>query len=243
MGIDIIRRKFPNPFFKIELMKPVYYQYIIALVVVFTASAETHSSDKACPECPELISIPGNNFAIGKYAVTFDEWNACVEGGGCGGYEPSDKGWGRGNRPVINVSWNDAQAYVQWLSRKTGKPYRLPTEEEWKIAARASTTTDYYWGNDVGRKNANCDGCGTEWDNRRTAPVGSFEPNAFGLYDMMGNVWQWTESCWKDNCAKRMFCGGSWNHRPQDMRVTACNWFDTSKRMPYLGFRVAMTLS
>ncbi len=197
---------------------------------------------KACADCPELISIPGNKFAISKFAITFDEWNTCVAGGGCGGYEPSDNGWGRGSKPVINVSWNDAQAYIQWLSRKTGKTYRLPTEEEWQIAARAGATTEYYWGNDVGRNNANCDGCGSEWDNRKTAPVGSFEPNAFGLYDMMGNVWQWTESCWKGNCAKRMFCGGSWNHRPQDMRVTACNWFDATKRMRYLGFRIAMTL-
>ena len=159
--------------------------------------------------------------------------------GGCGGYQPPDNGWGRGNRPVINVSWNDAQAYVQWLSQKAGKAYRLPTAEEWEIAARAGSATNYYWGNDVGRNNANCDGCGSEWDNRKTAPVGSFKPNAFGLYDMMGNVWQWTDSCWKDNCSRRLFYGGSWNHRPEDMRATTRNWFDTSKRMRYLGFRVA----
>jgi formylglycine-generating enzyme required for sulfatase activity len=198
--------------------------------------------NKACSDCPELISIPGNKFAIGKFAVTFDEWDACVAGGGCGGYQPPDNGWGRGNRPVINVSWNDAQTYIQWLSHKTGKSYRLPSEEEWEIAARAGTTTEYYWGNDVGRNNANCDGCGSEWDNKKTAPVGSFKPNAFGLYDMMGNVWQWTDTCWQGNCVKRVFCGGSWNHRPQDMRTTTRNWFDTTKRMRYLGFRLAMTL-
>lgn len=198
--------------------------------------------NKACSDCPELISIPGNKFAIGKFAVTFDEWDACVAGGGCGGYQPPDNGWGRGNRPVINVSWNDAQTYIQWLSHKTGKSYRLPSEEEWEIAARAGTTTEYYWGNDVGHNNANCDGCGSEWDNRKTAPVGSFRPNAFGLYDMMGNVWQWTDTCWQGNCVKHVFCGGSWNHRPQDMRATTRNWFDTTKRMRYLGFRLAMTL-
>jgi formylglycine-generating enzyme required for sulfatase activity len=196
----------------------------------------------SCADCPEMIPIPGNNFAIGKYTVTFEEWDKCVADGGCGGYQPPDNAWGRGNRPVINVNWNDAQAYVQWLSRKTGKAYRLPTAEEWEIAARAGTTTNYYWGNDVGRNNANCDGCGSEWDNRKTAPVGSFRPNAFGLYDMMGNVWQWTDSCWKDNCARRLFFGGSWNHRPEDMRTTTRSWFDTSKRMRYLGFRVALTL-
>jgi len=119
----------------------------------------------------------------------------CVSDGGCGGYQPSDNGWGRGNRPVINVSWDDAQNYIQWLSHKTGKAYRLPSEQEWEIAARAGTTSDYYWGNDIGRNHANCDGCGSEWDNKKTAPVGSFKPNAFGLYDMMGNVWEWTGTC------------------------------------------------
>lgn len=197
---------------------------------------------KACVDCPEIVSIPGKKFAIGKYAVTFKEWDACVTAGGCGAYLPSDNGWGRGNRPVINVSWDDAQAYIKWLSEKTGKTYRLPTEEEWKIAALAGSTTEYYWGNDVGRNNANCDGCGSEWDNRRTAPVGSFKPNAFGLYDMMGNVWQWTDTCWQANCAKRLFFGGSWNHRPQDMRTSTRNWFNTDKRMRYLGFRLATTL-
>ena len=206
------------------------------------ASKKQGEENKACSDCPELISIPGNKFAIGKFAVTFDEWDACVAGGGCGGYQPPDNGWGRGNRPVINVSWNDTQTYIQWLSHKTGKSYRLPSEEEWEIAARAGTTTEYYWGNDVGHNNANCDGCGSEWDNRKTAPVGSFKPNAFGLYDMMGNVWQWTDTCWQENCVKRMYCGGSWNHRPQDMRATTRNWFDTTKRMHYLGFRLAMTL-
>ncbi|PTR05981.1 formylglycine-generating enzyme required for sulfatase activity [Nitrosospira sp. Nsp5] len=197
--------------------------------------------NKACTDCPELISIPGYKFAIGKFAVTFEEWDACVADGGCGGYQPPDNGWGRGNRPVINVNWNDAQTYIQWLSDKSGKAYRLPSAEEWEIAARAGTTTEYYWGDDVGRNHANCDGCGSEWDNRRTAPVGSFKPNAFGLYDMMGNVWQWTDTCWQGNCAKRLFFGGSWNHRPQDMRATTRNWFDTTKRMRYLGFRLAMT--
>lgn len=198
--------------------------------------------NKACTDCPELISIPGYKFAIGKFAVTFEEWDACVADGGCGGYQPADNGWGRGKRPVINVNWNDAQTYIQWLSGKSGKAYRLPSAEEWEIAARAGTTTEYYWGDDVGRNHANCDGCGSEWDNRRTAPVGSFKPNAFGLYDMMGNVWQWTGTCWQGNCAKRMFYGGSWNHRPQDMRATTRNWFDTTKRMRYLGFRLAMTI-
>jgi formylglycine-generating enzyme required for sulfatase activity len=215
---------------------------LVLLLFLFFLIPSASADSLSCAGCPEMIPVPGNQFAIGKYPVTFGEWDACVADGGCGGYQPPDNGWGRGNRPVINVSWNDAQAYIQWLSRKTGKTFRLPTAEEWEIAARAGSTTNYYWGNDVGRNNANCDGCGSEWDNKKTAPVGSFKPNAFGLYDTMGNVWQWTDSCWNDNCARRLFFGGSWNHRPEDMRVTTRNWFDTSKRMRYLGFRVAMTL-
>ena len=97
-------------------------------------------------------------------------------------------GWGRGPQPVINVNWDDAQQYVAWLSRVTGQPYRLLTEAEWEYAARAGTTTAYYWGDEIGKGNANCDGCGSQWDTKQTAPVGSFAPNAFGLYDMAGNV-------------------------------------------------------
>jgi formylglycine-generating enzyme required for sulfatase activity len=243
LGVMNVRLVKINRF--LVFMKPVYFASLFASIFLLFVFAEIFASEKnakACADCPEMVPIPGSKFAIGKYSITFKEWDACVADGGCGGYQPPDNGWGRGNRPVINVSWNDAQAFLQWLSKKSGAIYRLPTEGEWALAARAATTTDYYWGNDVGRNHANCDGCGSEWDNRKTSPVGSFQPNAFGLYDIVGNVWQWTDTCWKGNCAKRMLCGGSWNHRPQDMRADMCNWFDTSKRMRYLGFRVAMTL-
>src|SRR5262249_33933509 len=110
--------------------------------------------------------------------------------------------WGRGKRPVINVSWGDAQEYVAWLSKETGKSYRLLTEAEWEYAARAGSTTDYSWGDDIrkgGKVMANCYGCGSEWGNHKTAPVGSFAANAFGLYDMHGNVWELVEDCWREN--------------------------------------------
>ncbi|CAK0771690.1 formylglycine-generating enzyme [uncultured Gammaproteobacteria bacterium] len=238
-----------------------------------------------CPECPELVMISRGSFtmgspaneperssgegpqhrvtigyslAAGKYAVTFAEWDACVAGGGCNGYRPEDQGWGRGRRPVIHVSWNDAQAYVQWLSRKTGQRYRLLSESEWEYVARAGTTTTYWWGNDVGRNNANCAGCGSQWDNKQTAPVGSFAPNAFGLYDTAGNVWQWVEDCYEGNyqnlptddkastsekCEYRVGRGGSWLSYPRYLRAAYRNGLTPGHFYNSLGFRVARTFS
>ena len=209
-----------------------------------------------CPDCPDMVVIPAGRFRMGcvsgldcrdrekpvhevtiphafalsTHEVTFAQWDACVEGGGCGGHRPEDEGWGRGDLPVINVSWEDAQSYVTWLSRETGESYRLPSESEWEYAARAGTATKYSWGNEIGVNRANCDGCGSRWDNQRTAPVGSFAPNGFGLYDMHGNVWEWVEDCWNGsyagapsdggawesgNCAERVLRGGSWLYRSE----------------------------
>ncbi|MES1981577.1 MAG: formylglycine-generating enzyme family protein [Pseudomonadota bacterium] len=191
-----------------------------------------------------MVAIPGHNFAIAKYTVTFDEWDACVADGGCNGYRPDDNGWGRGNRPVINVSWKDAQAYIQWISKKTGKTYRLPTEREWEIATRGGTTTDYYWGKDVGKNNANCSGCGSQWDKKQTAPVGSFKPNPYGLYDMLGNVWQWMdEVCPSSGCTVgHALRGGSWFTLPQSMRAAARFESAAARRNYHYGFRLARTL-
>ncbi len=211
----------------------------------------------ACVIAPEMVRIPaghfqmgspagepgrGNDerlhevavghFSMGKYAVTFAEYDCFIDD--VDGPVPSDQGWGRGKRPVINVSWSNATAYAQWLSQKTGKHYRLPTEAEWEYAARAGTTTAYYWGNEIGVNHANCDGCGSLWDKRQTARVGSFAPNPWGLYDMLGNVWQWTcsaydkdynggerEECASNNDAKswRSLRGGSWFSGPLRLRA------------------------
>jgi formylglycine-generating enzyme required for sulfatase activity len=139
-------------------------------------------------EGPQHKVVIAKRFAVSKFDVTFADWDACVSVGGCP--KAGDSNFGRDTRPVINVSWDDAQFYVAWLSKMTGKDYRLMTEAEWEYAARAGSTTAYYWGGEIGKGNANCSGCGSEWDNRQTSPVGSFKPNAFGLYDMAGNVWQ-----------------------------------------------------
>ena len=184
---------------------------------------------------------------------------ACAAHGDCDKHV-SDGGWGRGRRPVINVSWDDAQTYVKWLSRITGEHYRLLSEAEYEYAARAGTETQYPWGDEIklnGEAMANCNGCGSQWDRKQTAPVDSFSANRFGLYQMVGNVWEWTEDCRNDSysgsppadgspwtsgdCRRRVVRGGSWN----TFRVISA--LRTAIRtLPYrlndLGFRVARTL-
>ena len=194
------------------------------------------------------------SFAVAKFEVTFAEWDACVADGGCDGYRPDDEGWGRGNMPVMNVTWANAQAYVQSLSRKTGKPYRLLSESEWEYAARAGTSVPYWWGQFSSMGNANCEGCGSRWDNQQASPVGSFPANGFGLHDMLGNVWEWTQDCeneaatgapsdgsaWTSgNCAMRVLRGGSWNNNPRTLGMTSRVRESTGDRRHSTGFRVA----
>ena len=147
------------------------------------------------------VTIP-DQFAVSVNEVTFAQWDACVSAAGCTGYRPDDEGWGRDSRPVINVSWENAQDYVSWLSAQTSQLYRLLSEAEWEYAARAGTQTVYSWGDDLGTNRANCNGCGSRWDFAEAAPVGSFEPNSFGLYDMHGNVSEWVQDCWKRQTTK-----------------------------------------
>ena len=203
-------------------------------------------------------------FAVSVYEVTFAQWDACVAGGGCGGYRPDDEGWGRGNRPVINVSWEDAQAFVSWLSRYAGENYRLLSEAEWEYVARAGTETAYTWGDAIVRNQANCNGrrergvgrCRDRWDN--TAPVGSFAANAFGVHEMHGNVGEWTEDCWNGSyagapsngsawrsgdCNYRVERGGSWLYSPRVLRSAHREGYTAGLRHSTLGFRVARTLT
>jgi formylglycine-generating enzyme required for sulfatase activity len=134
---------------------------------------------------------------MGKYEVTFEEFDRCVVAGGCS-HRPDDHGWGRGDRPVIKISRDDAEEYVAWLSARTGHEYRLPSEAEWEYAARAGTATARWWGAEVDPAYAACEGCGTPWDKRAPAPVGSFPANPFGLHDMLSNVSEWVADCWHD---------------------------------------------
>ncbi len=216
-------------------------------------SPESEEGRYAAEGPQHRVEIP-EAFAVGAYEVTFEEWDACVAEGGCGGYRPDDAGWGRGARPVIGVSWEDARDYVRWLSGRTGEEYRLLSEAEWEYAARAGTRTRYSFGDDISPSQANY------WDSghRKTVPVGSYRPNGFGLYDMHGNVYEWVQDCWNGNydgaprdgrawesgdCSLRVLRGGSWYHLPGDLRSASRPWnFAGSRNLSY-GFRVARTLT
>jgi formylglycine-generating enzyme required for sulfatase activity len=201
-------------------------------------AGEIGSSPDEQPQHRVVFSRP---FAVGRFAVTFEGWDACVAHGGCRNHRPSDRGWGRGRRPVINVQWEDARAYVAWLSQQTGKPYRLLSEAEREYVARAGTTTVFWWGGTISPSEANYDGefgypappNHTGEFRRRTVPVESFAANPWGLYQVHGNVFEWVEDCWHKNyegapadgsawviadCAERIMRGGSWNFAPWELR-------------------------
>ncbi|MGA7428718.1 MAG: formylglycine-generating enzyme family protein [Rhodoplanes sp.] len=239
---------------------------------------------KECPECPEMVVVPAGSFimgspeseegrtrfegpqhrvtfsrpfAVGKFSVTFDEWDACVADGGCDHYKPSDSNWGRGKRPVINVSWNDAQAYISWLKRKTGRNYHLLSEAQREYVTRAGTSSPYSWGSTISPSQANYDAGSRHKFNHQTAPVDSFQPNPWGLYQVHGNVWEWTEDCWNESyegaptdgsawtsgdCNSRIVRGGSWEAQPRYLRSALRNLYIAVNRNPRYSFRVARPL-
>ena len=231
-----------------------------------------------CADCPVLVRIPAGSFtmgqakgdpsaapqhtvtirafAIGQFPVTVGEWKACVTGGGCG-FTPRMAN-ADDRTPVHNVSWDDAQQYILWLSRSTGAKYRLPTEAEWEYAARAHTSTRYWWGDTVGPMQANCSNCGGSQDARTPLPVGSFKPNPFGLHDVHGGVAQWVADCWLPNyqgapadasardlknCQKRVLRGGSFRTDREAISASARGNYDASVRYIAHGFRVARDLN
>ena len=230
------------------------------LMVVVEAGSFTMGNSWMPNESPEHVVTIAKPFAVGVHEVTFAEWDACHDDGGCS-HSPSDKGWGRGRRPVINVSVEDSRQYVRWLSSKTGSTYRLPSESEWEYVARAKTTTAYAWGSSLfisGSRKANCADCGGPWAGRKTAPVGSFGKNEFGLYDVHGNVWERLEDCrqatyeeapqdgsvWRrGSCAYTAMRGGSFKDKGWDIRTSHRGWGPADRRTSNAGFRVVRTLA
>ncbi|MGH1351223.1 MAG: SUMF1/EgtB/PvdO family nonheme iron enzyme [Methyloligellaceae bacterium] len=232
------------------------------------------------PFAPELVVIPSDQFlmgsaegrdserpqhevtidyclAVGRFAVMFEEWDFYISRNPKA-YKPDDQGWGRERRPVINVSWDDAKGYVQWLSEMTGKAYRLLSEAEWEYACRAGTATEYSFGDGINQKQAQYSE-GDYGSAKHTVSVGSFDPNPFGLYDMHGNVWEWCEDDWhknyigapsdgsarvEDNNGRgRVLRGGSWDVNPQFLRARDRDRFDRVNRNYGVGFRVARALA
>jgi len=236
-----------------------------------TPASEPKSEDRERPQHDVTIS---RSFAIGVFEITFDEWDACVAANGCNNYLPDDEQWGRNQRPVIHVNWHDANAYVNWLRQVSGEDYRLPSEAEWEFAARGGTVTAYSFGDDEdslcsfanaadaslnagpdqGYLPLDCDdGFGAQ-----TAPVGSFKPNPYGLYDVHGNVWEWLADCWNEayagapvdgttwtegNCNQRVLRSASWvDARGGSLRSGHRGRIDVPMRSNNLGFRVARTI-
>ena len=202
-----------------------------------------------------------NPFAIATREVTFAEWDACVADGGCAGYKSLDHGWGRGEQPVVSVSYDDATRYAAWLTEKTGHVYRLPSEAEWEYAARAGTSTAFSFGDGLGAENANYDGRYVYAGKRgrwigRPKPAASYPANAFGLHDMHGNVWEWTADCWSaslagapsdgsprgGNCASRVLKGGAFNTGGWRLRAAHRIGKPAKSREMEIGFRVVRDL-
>ncbi len=193
-------------------------------------------------------------FYIGKYEVTQAQWEAVMAS------NPSHFK-GCPDCPVEQVSWNDAQVFISKLNEMEGsKRYRLPSESEWEYAARAGTTTRYSWGDDIGNNRANCDGCGSQWDGllASTAPVGSFNANAWGLHDMHGNVSEWVQDCWttsylgappdgtawvSGDCSRHILRGGAWSGKPWILRSAIRGRGTVERRYYTIGFRIVQTLT
>ncbi|WP_428407233.1 SUMF1/EgtB/PvdO family nonheme iron enzyme [Hyphococcus sp.] len=229
---------------------------------VFTMGARPGEEDRQAEETPQRRIDIGYRFAIATRETTFDQWALCAAEGGCRNYIPDDEGWGRGDRPVINVSYEDASAYARWLSAKTGHHYRLPSEAEWEYAARAGTAGATHFGDRLSAADANFNGrepyrAEATIFRERTVPVTQFAHNAFGLFDMHGNVAEWTLDCWNashngapstgaaridGDCARRVVKGGDWRSPGWRLRSAARAGEGAETRNAQTGFRVVRTL-
>lgn len=195
-----------------------------------------------CDACPTMITLP-SGFTISRAPVTRREFAAFVA---ATNYRRG--GWGcnwdyahipqTDDHPVVCVTFQGAETYVRWLSETTGRSYRLPTVEEMRYAAMGNVSGNYWWGQAIGRNRANCVACGSEWDGKGTAPIGSFEPNPFGVTDAVGNVWIWTSDCREGNCGERFLIGGSWSSPPGDLRNTKTIWNEVDVPFNTYGIRV-----
>ncbi len=193
------------------------------------------------------------SFFVSQTEITFAQWKKCHEVAACP-YLPQNE-FKDDSLPVFNISWNDAQKYINWLSTETGKNYRLLSESEWEYVAKAGSKNNFFWGDDVGKNQANCANCGSRWDGKQPAPVKSFKANKFGVYDMHGNLWEWTQDCWHadyqgapstnqawqedSNCQEHMMRGGSYFGDASSMESSNRTSNLTNSRLTNIGFRIA----
>lgn len=238
----------------------------------FNMGAPDTERNRDDDEGPIHEVVIGRNFAIAKFETSWLEWEACVDDGACvtpsGHSMPEGSSWGKDTRPVINVSWNDVQTYLDWISEKTGRVYRLPSEAEWEYAARAGVQARYQHGDDPKTlcRVGNGADLATNFNNRNdcydrigreTAPVGSYEANPLGLFDLIGNVWEWTQDCWNSSyesapatgdawdtgdCTQGVIRGGSWGSYPHNLRFATRQGLDRTYRGHEVGFRIATDL-
>lgn len=217
----------------------------------FQMGALSTSNEDFSP--PRMVTV--RPFMLGAHEVTFIDYDRFAKA--TGRPLPPDPGWGRERHPVVGITWEEARDYAAWLAQQTGRRYRLPSEAEWEYAARAGTTTPFWWGTEVGRNRAACFDCGSPWDNRSTAPVMSFAANPFGLYEMTGNAMEWVADCYQPNyqgapsdgsplltgdCSRRVARGGAFNRPASMMRSFARAAYPPETRLNMLGFRVACDL-
>ena len=242
-------------------------EMVVVPAGVFMMGSPDNEPQRYSNEGPQhKVTIP-RPFAIGRFPVTFEEWDAALAAGGVNHNLP-DAGWGRARRPVINVSWTDANSYIAWLNGKApGRPYRLLSEAEWEYACRAGTDTPFWWGSSTtpGQANYNGDyayaGGGAKGEYcKKTVPVESFAANPWGLHQVHGNIWEWCEDCWNKNykdkpdnlaqtggawttgdCGSRALRGGTWDYDPRYLRAAVRSWFYAEVRYDDIGFRVART--
>ncbi len=231
-----------------------------------------------CASCPEMVVVPGGlyqmgskqdksempvrimrfkkPFAIGRFETLHSEWQACVDAGGCT-HKPDDHKWGKNRMPVMNVSHEMVHGFAAWLSKTTGHKYRLPSEAEWEYAAKAGTNANYWFGDLIGENKVNCRKCGSPWSGIGNAPVGSFDPNPWGLYDMNGNAFEWVEDCWhdtyegapkgveawvEDKCQFRVIRGGSWYYYSRMSRASNRQKNPGEVKSYWLSFRLIREL-
>lgn len=211
-------------------------------------------SDQKSDEQP-VHTVTVDDLFVGMYEVTFAQFDQYCKTIPQKCEPPSDQKWGRENRPVIYVSWQEANDYAEWLSEKTGHKFRLPTEAEWEYFARAGTETPYWSGTKLSKGLANCSDCGSKWDNTSTAPVGSFRPNPWKIYDTMGNVIEWVKDSYHNNYSnapsdgsafihntnlRKVQRGGAWSYTAKDSRSTARDYRKANKRTDDAGFRLVL---